>query len=642
VNHHSPVNPYIAGSPVTGTEMFYGREDVFDFIQRHLIGRHRDTPIVLYGQRRTGKTSVLYQLHRHLDLSYRCIFIDLHGINLNGMSNLLLGIANSISRTLRRDHQLTVEVPGRAAFVADPRSAFETMFLDEIWSALGEGHLVLMIDEAVRLDEEVKAGRLDREVFDYLRHLMQHYACLNFIFSLGSGLEELKKDYAFLFSVSLYHGISFLEPAAAAELITQPVRDHYLVAPQAVSKVLQITSGHPYYTQLVCHCMFDSWSRAPKSVMDVTDVDAVLAEAIELGSANLTYVWEDSTPGEQAVLTAMADAMHSGSGPVSLDQTRDAWREIGVVLPEDIAARAVRSLTSREVVAGKRSYSFTVDLQRLWLEKHRRLDWVKDELADAVQQWHESAESLPPDKAPVPSSRPRLADAAAPGNLRATSRGRILAIAAAAVVLASYLIVAAIAQVFPFSNSSGANSSHQNVEFMQGLTGLLPGDLSKKQQECQMAPPPGQWSVPGAVLTLHCTDPGLAGGNVYAYQLDNAADFQTAWRNLNRWWGFLPASAGKACPPTATAEGATTEGGDSNFPESVISLECGMMTLGHGDLAPAYAWAYATNNVIIVAQGASGSLFPPLVFWISPSPALPSQTQHHPPTEPPSLSASPA
>ena len=78
--------------------MFFGREDVFSFVQRNLIGRHRDTPIVLYGQRRTGKTSVLYHLHRHLDPRYRCIFIDLHGLNLDGVGNLMWGTANSISR----------------------------------------------------------------------------------------------------------------------------------------------------------------------------------------------------------------------------------------------------------------------------------------------------------------------------------------------------------------------------------------------------------------------------------------------------------------------------------------------------------------------------------------------------------------
>ena len=84
------MNPYIAGSPITGTEMFYGHADT-SLIKRNLTGLHRDTPIVLYGQRRTGKTSVLYQLHRHLDPRYRCTFIDLHGLSLNGMGNLFLG-----------------------------------------------------------------------------------------------------------------------------------------------------------------------------------------------------------------------------------------------------------------------------------------------------------------------------------------------------------------------------------------------------------------------------------------------------------------------------------------------------------------------------------------------------------------------
>jgi hypothetical protein len=175
------VNPYIAGSPVTGTEMFFGREDVFSFVRRNLTGLHRDTPIVLYGQRRTGKTSVLYQMHRHLHPRYRCVFIDLHGLSLDGVGNFLWGVANSIRRGLQRDHQLGVMIPDRATFSGDPYVAFETGFLDNVWSVLGEDHLVLMIDEVVRLYEEVQVGRLEVEVFDYLRHLMQHFENLNFI-----------------------------------------------------------------------------------------------------------------------------------------------------------------------------------------------------------------------------------------------------------------------------------------------------------------------------------------------------------------------------------------------------------------------------------------------------------------------------
>src|SRR5262249_45439353 len=271
----------------------------FSLVRRNLTGRHRDTPIVLYGQRRTGKTSVLYQMHRHLDPRYRCIFIDLHGLNLNGVERLLWGMASAVKRVLQQGDQLHTALSDRATFSADPYGVFEAIFLEAVWSVLGEDRLVLMIDEVVRLHEEVRAGRLEPEVFNYLRHLMQHFERLNFVFSLGSGVEEMRKDYAFLFGVALYHRISFLESAAARALITQPAQDCYQVMPDGVEKILQITSGHPYYTQLVCHCLFDRWLRAPKPQVTPADVDAVLSEAIELGSANLTYVWEDSTPEEQ-------------------------------------------------------------------------------------------------------------------------------------------------------------------------------------------------------------------------------------------------------------------------------------------------------------------------------------------------------
>jgi len=396
------VNPYIAGSPVTGTEMFFGREDVFSFVRRNLTGRHRDTPIVLYGQRRTGKTSVLYQMHRHLDSRYRCVFIDMHGLSLDGVGNLLWGIANSIRRGLQRDHQLTIPVPDRSMFSADPYLTFEGAFLDGLWPVLGDDHLVLLIDEVVRLDEEMRSGQLEREVFDYLRHLMQHFENLNFIFSIGSGLEELEKEYAFLFSVSLYHRISFLEASAAHALITQPIAEHYVVLPAAVKGIVDVTSGHPYYTQLLCHCMFDRWMRSPKAQMTPADVEAVLTETIELGSPNLMYVWEDSTPEEQGILAGMAAAMQARQRPVTIDEIRQVWRQAGVSLPEGIAASAIRSLTSREVVAEQRgaalvtgsssgANSFTVDLQRIWIQKHRPLDWVREEIAEAAQEWERYA-----------------------------------------------------------------------------------------------------------------------------------------------------------------------------------------------------------------------------------------------------------
>jgi hypothetical protein len=629
MNPRPPVNPYIAGAPVTGTEMFYGRDDVFAFIRRNLIGRHRDSPILLYGQRRTGKTSVLYQLHRQLGPDYRCILIDLHGLDLTGTGTFLLDIASSVSRGLQREHQLTIPVPDDEIFLANPRAEFETVFLDAVWSALGNDHLVLMMDEVVRLDEQVQAGRIEREVFDYLRHLMQHHTQLNFVFSLGSNLEGMRKDYAFLFSVALYHRVSFLEPAAARDLIIEPVREYYQVTPEALTKIMRITSGHPYYTQLVCHCLFDLWSRSPKPVMTEADVDAVLSDAIELGSPNLTYVWEDSTPEEQAVMAGMAAAMRGEARPVTLDDVRESWQAVDVVLPAREGTRAVRSLTEREVVADNRAYSFTVDLQRLWLEQHRRLEWVKEELAEQLPQWKRSTESWPSDAIPAPGLTDTPADR--PARARKLFRShRYLAVAAAVVAVAGCLTIAKVAHLFPSTAQTNP----------QSLIQLLPGDLPQNPHDCKATSSLSEWKIPGLTLTVHCTDARLPGGNIYAYQMDNSTDSSTAWDNFNAWWAFHPQSATSTCPPKAGMQG--IQHINTDLPqEDQQTLECGTQNVS-GRSVPAMALFYPPNDAVFaVAQGAPGSSLAALFTWWNTYPrpptssSLPTTPSSQPPNPPP-------
>ena len=45
------LNPYIAGAPVVETSMFFGREDIFSWIDRSLMGKYVDHILVLHGQR---------------------------------------------------------------------------------------------------------------------------------------------------------------------------------------------------------------------------------------------------------------------------------------------------------------------------------------------------------------------------------------------------------------------------------------------------------------------------------------------------------------------------------------------------------------------------------------------------------------
>jgi len=392
------VNPYIAGNPVTGSEMFFGRGDIFQFIRQALVGQHRDNVIVLYGQRRTGKTSVLYQMHSHLDAHYLCIFVDLHGFALEGISGFLWELANNMVRSLHREYQIDLPRPNRLEFMADPRNFFENEFLSQVWSVCGDQHVLLMLDEAIRLQEQVQADKLEHEIFEYLRHLMQHYERLNFLFSLGSGLEEMEKEYSFLFSVGLYKKISFLDHDAANALITQPIKDFYQVEPNAVERILQITSGHPYYTQLLCHSLFYRWQQRHIPRIEVLDVDEVLDEVVERGLAVLKHVWEESTSGEKAIMTGMATSMGEYNSLIETNDINRAWAQCDVVIPKGEMANAIRNLIARDVITGQNKYMFTVELQRLWVQKYRRLEWVKEEIEDTIREWSSNIEivkSLP-------------------------------------------------------------------------------------------------------------------------------------------------------------------------------------------------------------------------------------------------------
>ncbi|MEE8442507.1 MAG: ATP-binding protein [Dehalococcoidia bacterium] len=382
----SPViNPYIAGNPVTGQEMFFGREDVFGFIRQTLIGRHQDNIIVLHGQRRTGKTSVLYQMHRQIDPRYIPVLIDLQALSMDGLATFLWEISASISRTLRRNQDILVERPRQEDFAANPREFFEVTFLNQVWDAIGDRHLLLMFDESVRLEEQVLAGRLEHEVFGYLRHLMQHNERLNFIFSLGSRLEEMQRDYAVLFNVALYKKISFLEPDAARLLITTPAEGVFEYDDQAVDYIMELGGRQTYYTQLICHSLFSRFA-GEWSVITEEDVRSVLMEVVERGAANLKFVWDQADTIEKLVLTAMAEIMSDENRPVTDRQIQRALRDRQITLSTGEVNTALRGLVYREVLLLEEGYKFSVDLQRLYLRESQRIEWVQEELSNALEE----------------------------------------------------------------------------------------------------------------------------------------------------------------------------------------------------------------------------------------------------------------
>ncbi|MFL7791611.1 MAG: tetratricopeptide repeat protein [Anaerolineae bacterium] len=372
------INPYIAGAPVTNPAMFFGREDVFAWIERNIAGRYADNTLVIHGQRRVGKTSVLKQLDHHLSDRYVSVFFDLQGRTHTTLDHFLWRLAREIVRALHTRHGIALPKPELGPFSQD-LEYFPGVFLAEVREALGERHLVLVFDEFDSLEEPAAKEMLAGDLIPYFSRMLHGTENLNFIFSIGSSghkLEHMQADYTDFFRSALYKKISFLEPAQARQLIVEPVQDTMMYEPPAVARVLAVTSGHPYFTQLTCHELFAQCERTDDWGIGVDDVEAVLPEVIERGTVNLKFVWDDATDPERYTLAALALL----GGPVRKAEVLAALRKYKVRISDEEVGAALLNLGSKDVLTDKNT--FTVDLLRLWLLRNRPMERVVEELGE--------------------------------------------------------------------------------------------------------------------------------------------------------------------------------------------------------------------------------------------------------------------
>jgi GAF domain-containing protein len=382
-------NPYVVGTPLhTGSPLFVGREDLVSFIQENLAAAHRNN-LVLIGQRRTGKTSLLKQLPARLSTAYLPVYLDGQMLGFDpGLPNFFLTLATEISFALE-DQGLSIEVPELGSFSESPATAFEHHFLANVRNIIGERHLLILLDEFEELEAAVQRGNLPASVFGFLRHMMQHTDNLSVIFCGTHRLEELAADYwSALFNISLYRHVGFLERAEAQRLIQEPVASYGMRYDDlALEKIWRVTAGHPYFLQLLCHSLVNCHNKTQRSYVTVGDVNAALEEILSAGEAHFVYLWTESSADEQLVLTALS-RMIPLTGQVTAKQVVEYLTERGASVDRWSVAEALRRLALRDILRVNReadpgageAYRWQLGLLGLWVEQYRSFSRVVDEV----------------------------------------------------------------------------------------------------------------------------------------------------------------------------------------------------------------------------------------------------------------------
>lgn len=372
-------NPYIAGPPLTGEAGFFGRVEIFQFVHDTLTTDQK--VIVLFGQRRVGKTSLLHQLQRprYTPPGFHPVYFDLQGKASLSLAEVLNELAQEIAASF--DFFPSAQDFGIAGDAAD----FDRLFLPAVYDALGSKKLLLLFDEFDVLGEEAPTRAAVSTLFPYLQELTEKAPRLAFIFVVGRRLEDLPSYYGSIFKSAHFHRVSLLDRANAQRLITEPVAGVLEYDPPATEKILSLTANHPYLTQVLCFELFSYMRRQDRARVTVQDVEEVVDGAIRRGETGLVWFWGGLPQAERFIFSAIAHVTDE-YGSATRDEIRHVLRQHGVEFLGIELVNAPDRLVEWEMLKQTEPgrYAFVVEMVRRWVADKHPVEEAKRELEHAV------------------------------------------------------------------------------------------------------------------------------------------------------------------------------------------------------------------------------------------------------------------
>ena len=400
-------NPYIIGVPIDEPECFFGREDIFKFIEDNL--KQNAKVILLHGQRRIGKSSVLSQIHNFVQLEqFFFVFFSLEGKSRKPLSDVLHKMAVEIKEYLEDELELQVDniIPPSKKDLQKDQQLFAEVFLTQVFELLGGNNLVLLLDEFDVLGDYSKDTAI-AHFFPYLKSLIDEQEKLFIIPAVGRRLDEMP-NVLNLFHQAPNQRIGLLQERSAKRLITQPAQGVLEYQHDAILAILDLSAGHPYFTQVICFALFFKARDEGRAQVTREDVESVVDKAIEIGEAGLAWFYDGLPIPERVVFSAVADAQQiaAGKAKVAKKELLKFLHKHGVD-PTNTLQQAEKRLVKWGFLdlaeepelpkARSPSYSVKIELVRRWLVKqhplHREV-WELEKLDLEAHRIYEEALEL--------------------------------------------------------------------------------------------------------------------------------------------------------------------------------------------------------------------------------------------------------
>jgi hypothetical protein len=317
---------FVAGAPLTPADesLFVGREDLVRILDQDLAVE-RPIPLVLQGQRRMGKSTLLNFLPRMLGTG-TCVvnlnFQQLSGQALKGEPHRW--VLSEVATALARERILPASVPPQGALWVAALDWLATQ--EEPLSRTGR-RLLITLDEVETLERGIQERWSDPAFLDFLRAAGDRLRRVRFLLVTAHPFSRLGPHWSSRLISAQTRRIELLGEDEARKLLTKPVPGFpHIYPPRGVERLLAETACHPYLLQLTAYQLTWRLNNAGRMKATPDDLTAALDQVLEENQC-FQDLWNGFTTAEQTFMAALAHGRKLPAGADLLQVRGDLARE---------------------------------------------------------------------------------------------------------------------------------------------------------------------------------------------------------------------------------------------------------------------------------------------------------------------------
>lgn len=343
--------------PVSTAAEFVGRRETLIELQDLALAT-RIGNAFLTGQKRVGKTSIVLTLRsvlRERDEDLAVVYIEAGAYVAPDGARTIAQLGRSLCEELGEcDRRLGgAEIPE----FADTLAPFKG-FVGQLRTRVPKLRVLVVLDEFDELPVELyRRGPVGDALFLSMRTLagLEH---IGFVLVGGEKIGPIVDAQGDVLNKFQSYSVSYFDRERHwddfCDLVREPVVDWLEVTDEAIVRLFELTSGHPYFTKMVCRELFKLMRRRRDAHATTDEIATAADAAIEgAGVPNFTHFWEDGIvdTGESVeeisirrrkLLLAYAESVEAGSCKIAVVQERAALYGLDEFETRDLLREFVR------------------------------------------------------------------------------------------------------------------------------------------------------------------------------------------------------------------------------------------------------------------------------------------------------------